>query len=411
MRKNLPLLFILFTLVISLYAPRSPAQIQPAMNQDFQPPQLLTPENGSTVKGAPEFFWTSAVLPKGFKGSYILKVVPISQGQTPVAALAGNTPLHQAKMRRTGEAYPADGPALKNGQTYAWGVQVVDANGAPVGGDQGLSDAFVFVFGADETPPPAQGLNITTQPLVMTGMRVGSLTIDTQPLVMTGIRPESITLTTQALVMTGMRIQSITVNTQPLVMTGMRTESITLTTQPLVMTGMRVESITINTDALKMTGMREEKADQPDEGRKTRIKKPGEMDLDKKLDLPLKKTPKVVEAKDPGQINGKTDENKLPGETPDLEPVQQSLPIGKAEPLDNTVSTPLKKKLEGLQDANVPKGIETPVGTDAPISTPAGTETSAPGQKLKDVQESLKGKTPAGEKPANVKTGTEAGQK
>ena len=77
MRKTLPLSFFILTPVIALYAPRSPAQFQYSTAQDFQPPQLLTPENGSTVKGAPEFFWTSAVLPKGFKGSYRLKVVPL----------------------------------------------------------------------------------------------------------------------------------------------------------------------------------------------------------------------------------------------------------------------------------------------------------------------------------------------
>jgi hypothetical protein len=122
--------------------------------------------------------------------------------------------------------------------------------------------------------------------------------------------------------------------------------------------------ITINTQPLVMTGMREDKPDQPVEGKNTQIKKTGEKDLDKKQDLPLKRTPKAVNAKDPGQIEGKTNDNTLPGETPNLEPVQQSLPVGKAEPLDKTVSTPLKQKLEGLQDANVQKGIEPPAGTD-----------------------------------------------
>jgi hypothetical protein len=394
------------------------AQPQTVNSGDIQPPQLLSPENGSTVKGAPEFFWTSAVLPKGFKGSYRLKVVSVSQGQTPVAALAGNTPMHQATMRKTGEAYPIDGPALQDGQTYAWGVQVVDANGSPVGESQGLSEAFTFTYAqAPEAPPPvsptpgAGPITINTQALQMTGMRVESITINTQSLVMTGMGTESLTIDTQPLVMTGMRVESIMLATQPLVMTGMRVESVTINTQALQMTGMRVDSITVKTNALVMTGMRDEKPDQPVEGKNTKIKKTGEKDLDKKLDLPLKKTEKTVKAKDPGQINGKTGDNKLPGETPDLKPVQQSLPIGKAEPLDKSVSTPLKQKLEGLQDTNVQKGIEPPAGTNAPVASPTGTETSAPGQKLKDVQESLKGKTPAGEKPANVKTGTDAGNK
>jgi hypothetical protein len=406
MKKNLLLSFILFILVMALHAPRSPAQIQPAAAQELQPPQLLAPENGAKVNGVPEFFWTSAVLPRGFKGSYRLKIAPVSAGQAPKAALAGNPPIHQVSMRRTGEAYA--GPALTNGQTYAWGVQVVDANGIPAGGDQGISEVFVFTYEEVGTSPPAQGLQVATQPLVMTGMRAGSLTVNTQALVMTGMRTGSISINTAPLVMTGMRVLSITINTQPLVMTGIRPESVTLTTQPLVMTGMRVESITINTDALKMTGVREEKPNQPVEGKKTKIKKTGEKELDKKLDLPSKKAQKAVKAEDPGQIDGKTGDNKRPGETPDLEPVQKSVPIGGTEPVDKTVSTPLKQKLEGLQDANFKQGIEPPIGTNTPGISPAGTGTTTPGQELKNVQENLKGQTPAGQKPADVKTGNDA---
>ncbi len=368
MRKNLPLLFILFTFVIALYAPRSPAQIEAVALQDFKPPQLLTPENGSTVKGTPEFFWTSAVLPKGFKGSYILKVVPVSQGQTPVAALAGNTPLHQAKMRRTGEAYPADGPALKDGQTYAWGVQVVDANGATVGGDQGLSDVFVFTFGGNETPPPAQGPNMTTQPLVMTGMRVGSLTIATQPLVMTGMRLSSISVNTEPLVMTGMRVQSITVNTQPLVMTGIRPESITLTTQPLVMTGMRVESITIDTDALRMTGVRNEQPKPPVESDKTPIKSKVQDTLKKKQEPPSRKTetnvggtkvsqpPEVKEAKQnldlPAMDAGTVDGAKPPAGQPDGAQMQQG---GAGKTVGDTTVNRILGKIPSLKTPSVPE--------------------------------------------------------
>jgi hypothetical protein len=234
------------------------ARPQPASTGDIQPPQLLAPENGSKVGGRPEFFWTSAVLPRGFRGTYKLKVVPLSPGQDPASALASNSPVHQASMRRTGEAYPADGPGLKSGQRYAWCVQVMDANGNPAGDNQGLSEVFIFTVEESGTPSTVQGLSINTQALQMTGMRTGSLVIDTQPLQMTGLRTGSLTIATQPLVMTGLRQESLTITTQPLVMTGIRQESLTITTQPLVMTGMRVSSLVIDTQPLRMTGIRPE---------------------------------------------------------------------------------------------------------------------------------------------------------
>jgi hypothetical protein len=375
MRKNLPLLFSILTLVITLYAPRSPAQIQPAAARDFQPPQLLTPENGSTVKGAPEFFWTSAVLPKGFRGSYKLRVVALTPGQTPAAALAGNPPVHQATMRRTGEAYPADGPALKDGQTYAWGVQIVDANGASVGGTQGLSEVFVFTIEETGTPSSVQGLTIATQPLVMTGMRVGSPTIDTQPLVMTGLRVASITVNTDPLVMTGIRVESITVNTQPLVMTGMRVGSMTVDTQPLMMTGIRVGSIAINADALKMTGMRSGQPNPPIEDDK-KPSKPGLQDkLKQKLELPAGKTetddggaasgrpPEVKEAKQkldlPSKDTGTVDGAKPPAGQPDGAQMQQS---GTGKTVGDTAVSKILGKMPSM---TTPKVAETTDGDAA----------------------------------------------
>lgn len=267
----------------------------------------------------------------------------------------------------------------------------------------------MFTFGGAEALPAAQGLTVTTQPLVMTGLRVGSLTVDTQPLIMTG-----------------MRVQSITVNTQPLVMTGIRPESITLTTQPLVMAGIRVGSITINTDALKMTGMRNEQTKPPDGSDINPIQPTVPKEPKKKLDLPFKKSEPIEGGNPPveqpeganerirgvGQaLDGKTNVPNPPGETPALEPVQQAVPAGGTEPVDKTVSTPLKQKFDGLQDANAKQGIEPPVGTDASGTPPAGTGTPASGQKLKEIQENLKGNTPAGQKPADHKTGTDAGQK
>jgi hypothetical protein len=66
MKKRLPLLFLPVALLVCFLP--CLVRAQPSNTNEIKPPQLLTPESGSTVKGAPEFFWTSAVLPRGFKG-------------------------------------------------------------------------------------------------------------------------------------------------------------------------------------------------------------------------------------------------------------------------------------------------------------------------------------------------------
>ena len=369
MKKNLPLLFILFTLVIALYAPRSPAQIQPAALQDFQPPQLLTPENGSTIKGAPEFFWTSAVLPKGFRGSYKLKVVPVSPRQSPGAAMTGNPPVHQATMRRTGEAYPADGPALKNGQTYAWGVQVVDANGAPVGGDQGMSEVYIFTFETasegTETASSAS-IEINMGPLVMTGIRNDApaepprvIEIDMDPLVMTGIRNDAPVEPPRV----------IEIEMGPLVMTGIRNDA--PAEPPRV--------IEIDMGPLVMTGIRTEQPKPPVEGDKTKIKPKVQEELKKKLDLPFKK-PETVEGANPpaepiggaqmkqsgtGKAVGDTVPNKILGKMPSM-----TTPEVPEKPDGGTGKSSLQQKIETkktVDDASVEK-------KKPPVLQPAGTK-------------------------------------
>jgi hypothetical protein len=348
------------------------ARPQPASTGDIQPPQLLAPENGSKAGGRPEFFWTSAVLPRGFRGTYRLKVVPVSAGQDPASALAANTPVHQASMRRTGEAYPADVPGLKNGQRYAWCVQVIDADGNPVGENQGLSEVFVFTVEEAGTPSTVQGLTINTQALQMTGIRTESLVIDTQPLQMTGIRTGSLTIATQPLVMTGIRQESIVINTQPLVMTGIRVSSLVIDTQPLRMTGIRPESITLNTRPLVMTGIRD-----TDGGGSAPVKPPKEPK--KKLETPLKNRGTVEGVKPPGDQQDEprmkrknTDDTGTDG--PDADAGGSTTGMKPKEDLDLPAKDP--GTVDGAEPpAGQPDGArmkQTGTGKSAPDTTVAG---------------------------------------
>jgi len=355
MRKHLPLLFILLTLVIALYAPRSPAQ-------EYQPPQLLTPENGAVIDTrTPEFFWTAGSGPARTRLFYLFTIVEVAPGTKPSSDLGLAVPFYQTRVRRNGLAY--EGPPFSSKPFYAWQVRLVDANGQPLGGSTGASGISTFSYFVRESIPPVTpgNLVIDTQPLVMTGMRVGSLNIDTQPLIMTGMRAGSITISTDTLMMTGMRVGSIAINTQPLVMTGMRVGSLNIDTQPLIMTGMRIgpqtietatlqmtgmriESITINTDALKMTGMREEPPSSV-ESQKVPPQPKTQEDLNKKRNLPLK--------------NGET----IGGVNPPLEPTGGApMKPGGAE---KTVGDTAINKLHGIRPS-----LETPGATgESPIGT------------------------------------------
>jgi hypothetical protein len=308
MKRRLPYFCAIFIIVFVLYAPRSPAQIQPAANQDFQPPQLLTPENGSVIDTrAPEFFWTAGAGPAGARLFYRFTIAEIAPGEPAPKDLQSVKPFYQTRVRRNGLAY--EGPPFTSKPVYAWQVRLVDANGQAVGGSSGASGVSTFSYFVRESNPPVTpgSISIDTQPLamtgiraesftfdtpalIMTGMRSESITINTPPLIMTGIRSGSISIDTPPLIMTGIRTASITINTQPLVMTGIRTASITLTTQPLVMTGMRVEPITIHTDALKMTGLRDEESKPPVEGDKDKAKSKIQEALKKKPDKPAQKS-------------------------------------------------------------------------------------------------------------------------
>jgi hypothetical protein len=103
---------------------------------------------------------------------------------------------------------------------------------------------------------PDANMVIDTEPMIMTGLRVGSQSITTEPILMTGKRAQSLTFITDPIQMTGKGIQSQTITTQPMQMTGIRAQSLTITTDPIKMTGKRVQSQTIAAQPIQMTGKR-----------------------------------------------------------------------------------------------------------------------------------------------------------
>jgi len=380
MKLRFSALPVSYFLLLSFFPFLARAQPQNTNSQSIKPPQLLSPANGSAVKGTPEFFWTSAVLPRGFRGSYKLKVVPVSPGQSPNAALAGNPPAHQATMRRTGETY--GGEPLKSGQAYAWCVQVVDANGFPVGENQGMSEVFTFSY--NPAPQPPYPVSPTPDD--------NAIEIDMGPLVMTGIRND----------------MPVEIDMGPLVMTGIRNDMpVEIDMGPLVMTGIRIDMpVEIDMGPLVMTGIRKEQPKPSGGGDKTPVKPAFQEELKKKLelkkpetddgvqpanqpqevkeakqklDLPFKKPGTVDGANPPaglpdgaqmkqggsGKAVGDTARNKILGKTPSIK--TPSIPEKPAD--DGTKSKLQQKAGEKKTIDNAAREKKT-----APVIQPAGTK-------------------------------------
>jgi len=109
------------------------------------PPSLISPEDGSevTVRN-PTFVWTPVVgIPRV---QYKFKVVEILGRQSIFEAIEKNNPLFSTTLNQTTLTYPPQALPFEEGKRYAWRVQSVDVNGNPVGSNNGLSDAWSFIF-------------------------------------------------------------------------------------------------------------------------------------------------------------------------------------------------------------------------------------------------------------------------
>ena len=141
-----------------------------------QPPMLIAPaDEQSVVTAYPTFQWTPVVMPAGRQASYLLRVVELLPGQTPLKALEADVPMFETVVNTiTTLTYPPTALPLEAGKTYAWRVQAVNpANGdiaagrvgvtTGLGANDGRSEVFTFtkkvlVTGAHiavPSPPPS----------------------------------------------------------------------------------------------------------------------------------------------------------------------------------------------------------------------------------------------------------------
>jgi hypothetical protein len=122
-----------------------------------QPPILVAPPDGNAiVTGYPTLQWTPVVVP-GRAVSYLLRVVEVLPGQTPLKAIEADVPVLDTVITSvTALTYPPTALPLETGKTYAWRVQAVNALGSgdfagggpgvtvPVGANEGRSQVFTF---------------------------------------------------------------------------------------------------------------------------------------------------------------------------------------------------------------------------------------------------------------------------
>lgn len=122
-----------------------------------QPPMLIAPADRQTVVSAyPTFQWTPVVMP-GRQVGYLLRVVEVLPGQTPLKAIEADVPVLETVLTTvTTYTYPPTALPLDPGKTYAWRVQAVNTlntdpgAGRPVGttvgvgANDGRSEVFTF---------------------------------------------------------------------------------------------------------------------------------------------------------------------------------------------------------------------------------------------------------------------------
>jgi hypothetical protein len=204
---------------------------------------------------------------------------PMPQSPVPGAA-ATPSPIQPPPFPSlgAGPAAPAKSPASKSAGAPSAGILMPPTTPNPK-----------FVAPSPTHPKPGKGFvpdtattptssivvipprRITTDALVMTGIRFTPTAITTAGLSMTGTRFQAVSIRTGDLAMTGIRFRSVDIRTGSLEMTGTRASTglalsrggaalplgrVVIGTNTLTMTGQRFHPVTIGTSSLTFTGNR-----------------------------------------------------------------------------------------------------------------------------------------------------------
>lgn len=108
-------------------------------------PMLIFPSNNSSIKiKTPTFSWSPPAPFPAYQVKYKIKIVEILGNQSPTAAINNPAFYFNDNLVSTNLLYLLTYPVLSEGQKYAWQVTAIDANGKPIGSNNGKSEIFSF---------------------------------------------------------------------------------------------------------------------------------------------------------------------------------------------------------------------------------------------------------------------------
>lgn len=148
------------------------------ISEPLSPPQLIQPEDGTTVMDArPSLSWTPPAPVHMFTSlQYELKVVALYDNQSPSEALQRNIPVLVMPTQVNSVAYPASYSNLEPGKKYAWQVVALDA-----GRPGGQSEAWSFTVMPDSVVQivnAAPFIRMETKPASIAVIHQGFLKIE-----------------------------------------------------------------------------------------------------------------------------------------------------------------------------------------------------------------------------------------
>ncbi|WP_210512026.1 hypothetical protein [Natronogracilivirga saccharolytica] len=113
-----------------------------------QPPQLVTPANGSNITmETPLFSWTPVLTRTNVSLEYELRIVELFDGQSPEEAIDANRPLVEETLTDiTTFTYTPDQYPLERGRSYAWQITAYEVNDEMPIRNDGESEIYYFTY-------------------------------------------------------------------------------------------------------------------------------------------------------------------------------------------------------------------------------------------------------------------------
>jgi hypothetical protein len=135
-----------YTILIRLFTVRGELLDEDRVTHRVEYPQLrlIAPRDGANIiEPNPIFRWSISRPVPGAR--YVLRIFELMPEQAEIAALS-EIPFFQRRTTSTSFRYPLSAKSFEEGKKYAWQIQVLDATGYPLVGNEGKSEIFSFSY-------------------------------------------------------------------------------------------------------------------------------------------------------------------------------------------------------------------------------------------------------------------------